>query len=187
MSDLGEAQQDGRRLFGLALWKWTAISHLMSLLGLLTLIFGVFQYVGTVRAERAGRTLEMIEDWVDGGYRDAFLGLAARTEPLVAKARANLGDPSAASEADLREARSQIVAVVLDGAEGDAQFDKVVYYFNRLGLCLEARLCLDDTARIFFADTLDDFLSVFGDEIAARRQARPGYAAGVDLLRGWVL
>lgn len=175
----GAPRDDDRRLFGVPAWRWTALSAVAAALGGL---FAVYQYAASVEAARAKQTLEMIDRWRDDGYRDRFLELRDRTVEVLSLVPE---DQMAAAASDVtlaRNLRRNVADRAIAAPEDLATFEEVVYFFNLLGLCVEAKLCSRQTARVFFDDTLQNFWSVYGEEIKARQQDAPGYGEGVTYL-----
>mgnify|MGYP000194573399 CR=1 FL=1 len=100
------------------------------------------------------------DDWIAVGID------AAHDADMAAAAK----DPALA-----RVVSDKVAAIVLRAEENADAFGEVVYFFNRLGLCVEAALCSRKTAEIFFEDSLDSFLEVFGGRIDRLRETRPRY------------
>lgn len=177
MADTGE-----HRLFGIEAWRWELLSNFLTAFGVFGVLFGVYQYTAAVEADRASETLAMIERWTEDDYRSDFLALQQRT----------LSQIEGRSPADIQAAQSsprhaellslEIGQAVMKDPDAAQHLDRVVYYFNLLGLCVEAKLCSADTADIFFGDTLRNFSAFFRDEVGARNKALPGYSQGFDLL-----
>ena len=66
-----------------------------------------------------------------------------------------------------------MASVILTNPAARRSFDRVVYFFNRLGPCIEAEVCSKPTARIFLDETLLQFTANFGDHIRERRRDLP--------------
>lgn len=173
-----------RRMLGIPVWRWEAISYMIAALGALGVVFGVYQYYQQVEANRARETLAMIEMWETRGYRENFVEL--RQDMLdywatVPSADIEFARTNANAAANLREAF--FGSVINASGEKSKRFERIVYFYNRLGLCIQANLCSAGTARIFFADPLNSFLSNFEPRLEAERKVLPGYASGVLLLK----
>lgn len=171
-------------MLGLPVWRWQALSYMIAALGALGVVFGVYQYFQQLEANRARETLSMIEMWETRDYRENFAEL--RQDMLEYWAAVPPGDiefartnPNAA--ANLRDAFFR--SVIDENSEKSKRFERIVYFYNRLGLCIKASLCSAATARIFFADPLNSFLSNFEPRLEAERKVLPGYANGVLLLK----
>lgn len=173
-----------RRMLGVAVWRWEALSYIVATLGALGVVFGVYQYYQQLEANRARETLAMIELWETRGYRDAFVTL--RRDMLDYWATVPPADIEFAKSSPIaaENLRNALFRAVIDTSEEKAgRFERIVYFYNRLGLCVQAKLCSASTARIFFDDPLRSFLSNFEARIDAERETLPGYASGIYLLR----
>ena len=168
---------------GLPQAGWAALGSAGTICTLATLIFGVVQYAQSLEAERAKQTLEMVKEWRDDGYRASFLYLAEPTSVEMGKLDAeDIAYLEKNAEAR-RNVAAKIAKTVLSNTQDSEQaLGDVVYFFNLLGLCVEARLCSEATAMGFFDSTVLDFFSVFESEIAARQSTQPDYAAGMTFL-----
>lgn len=169
-------------LLGLSSGRWSALGNLFQAVTALGVLFGVFEYVQSLEAGRAEKTLNLIDRWTEEGYRADFLSLRDRfvtVERSIPEA-----DRQAVKEsAELMDRMERnVAAAVLKTTEAQAEFDNVIYYFDLLGLCVEANLCSEHTAEVFFKETLQNFSNVFAPEITARRVAFPGFAEGIDIL-----
>ena len=173
-------EDDARKFLRIPIWKWSLLSSVVTVLGVFGGLIGVVQYTQTVEAKRAEKTLELIDKWTKEGYRAGFLRLRDRTFDVLQ----NQSGPDSEKVAPNAgpNLRAYIVREVLgmDGAGDD--FEKVVYYFNYLGLCVEADVCSDKAAQVFFDDTLLDFLSFYEGEVDERRLQMPDYAEGLKSL-----
>ncbi|GAB5461023.1 DUF4760 domain-containing protein [Hoeflea alexandrii] len=178
------SETNERKLLGLAVWRWEAFSYFITTLGALGIVLGVYQYVQQLEANRARETLAMIEIWETRGYREDFDALSRDMVAYwdnVPKQDIELAKANQRAAANLRKAFFR--EMIDKSAANMKRFDRVVYFFNRLGLCIEAQLCSPYTARVFFEDTITAFLSNFEPRIAEKRKTLPGYANGVFLLR----
>ncbi len=142
-------------------------------------LLGVLEYRSQGRAERAAETLDMIAYWETEGARDAY---AALTAGLIDQLSRLSAVESKALAGDDRNARRQMVetiaARVIRQPTNEANFETVIYFFTRLGLCIEADLCDQHSAEVFFSDTLETFVANFQGQIDARRDpSSPQYRA----------
>jgi len=58
-----------------------------------------------------------------------------------------------------------------------------VYFFTRLELCIEATLCDEHTAAIFFSDTVDTFMKNFRSAVLERRRSDPHFGSEIRKLQ----
>ncbi|WP_417668495.1 hypothetical protein [Roseibium sp.] len=176
------AKREQEKLLGVQLWVWEGASYIVTVLGVLAGLFAVYQYYDATEAQRSKETLAMIEIWETRAYAEAFDRLRERVIEFSASI----------PEAELALARKNVQAAenlrhsmydhVLSGIGGQTDLDKVVYFFNRLGLCVKASLCSFKTSYIFFKDPLEGFMSNFASFIKAKQIQLPGYANGLILL-----
>lgn len=187
MSAEHESADDNQpRLFGITIRQWGGLKDLFTIVGVVlavgTGISGLYQYMNKLEADRAEETLKMIDSWETRGYREDFNALRVEVVAFldaVPDAEMRTAQQSAKASENLK---GKLYRDVVGSASARKRFDNIVYYFNRLGLCIEARLCSKRTARIFFDDTLENFLSVFQSLIEKEREATPGYAEGLIVL-----
>ena len=164
---------------------WAAIASLSGVAAILTLIFGVMQYSGKLESDRAKQTLDFVAEWREKGYRDHFRALAAMAE---AEIQLHLTDEDLAhlqeSEDAQRKAAAKISKLVIQkNPTAATSLDEVVYFFNLVGLCVEAKLCSKKTAKDFFDSTLVDFYDIFESQIVEIQKTQPDYASGmIDLV-----
>lgn len=158
-----------------------ALNHVFSIVGVIALMaggaFGAYEYLDRKETERAAETLRMIEVWETRAVEESYLRLSRGIEALLAD--------TPAEQRQIRERidtlRDNIVRRVMSNSEA-GDYDKVVLFFTRLSLCIEADLCSGPVAKIFFADTVADFRAWFADEIERRRVLTPDHARELDRL-----
>lgn len=159
---------DEPRFAGCPVRVWDGLAGAAALLTLMALLVGTFlgarEYVDRKQTSRASETLEMIEVWETRGALDAYSDLNRQlTEMLKDIPESEVRN---ADKDTLRENLSRR-ALRSSGQDG---FERIVYFFTRLSLCVEADLCSAPVASAFFEDTLTDFLDWFGPEIERRRR-----------------
>ena len=174
---------EDRRMFGLPLWFLDGVANAITIVGALSVVFAVYQYIASQEAGRAKETLNMIEIWETRSYSKSFDRL--RDDLLkfweeVPAQDVELAKTNARAATNLRKA---MVSRVLSSEQATEDFDKVVYFFNRLGLCIEAKLCSKRTATVFFDEPFQAFMSNFSPVVSSRRDDLPGYANGLVLLK----
>lgn len=172
---------DDARFLGLNTAGWAAIGSLGVFCTVSSFVFGVVQYTQALEEKRAERTLELVKEWRGDGYRDSFNLLA---ETTAAQMTANITEAEIAFLDGNDEAREKVAAklanlVLAEEPDASDALDEVVYFFNLLGLCVEANMCSEATAAGFFDNTLIDFHSIYEAPIDARRETLPDYASGM--------
>lgn len=180
-----DAGSDERFLF-IESWRWEAIGGFVSVLGVIAALFGIYEYYQRVEATRASETLALIDIWETRGARDAYGRLSGEVAAQFAAVPKADMDAAGRDERLASRVTGKVATRVLETGENAKAFEDVVYFFNRLGLCVEAKLCSGHTAEIFFDDTLTSFLNVFGGQIEERRKTTPRYGeATLDLAKGF--
>jgi hypothetical protein len=150
--------------------------------GLVTVAVGYFEYREAQSVEKARRTMEQIAYWENGGARTAYRSLSRAAEEVFAGipndqlAKAKADETGKLSE-NLR--RNIAARVLVSDQHAQDDIDEVVYFFSRLGLCIEAKICDRCSANVFFGDTLTSFLEIFRVAIEARSEMVPGYGAAM--------
>jgi hypothetical protein len=180
--DLPVTDRHSHKLFGTQLWVWEGLSYVVTVLGAFGVIFAVTQYFLAQEADRSKETLAMIEIWETRGYSKSFTDLGASVQDFLISAPKEDLQLAGKNKSAAENLRKAMYAKVLSNAASKEDFDRVVYFFNRLGLCVEASLCSSKTADIFFQDSLRGFMSNFSELIQDKRSTLPGYASGVLLL-----
>lgn len=155
---------------------------MVTILGVLGVGFAVFQYMQTQEAGRAKETLAMIEIWETRGYSKSFKDLGGQVQAFLKAAPKEDLELASRNDVAAQNLRGAMYERLLSSPDASENFDRAVYFFNRLGLCVEANLCSVTTAEIFFQDSLRGFMSNFLDLIHERRSALPSYANGILLL-----
>lgn len=181
--DPAKGEREHRFLF-IDVWWWDALGGFFSVLGVLAALFGIYEYKQRVEASKASETLALIDVWETRGARAAYERLSNEIASGFAQVPAADMAAAANDPALARVVSNKVAAIVLREEENANAFGEVVYFFNRLGLCVEASLCSQKTAEVFFQDTLDTFIDVFGDQISQMQESRPRYAEAMLELHG---
>lgn len=158
--------------------RWALYASFITVLGVAMAIvaagWAIYTYVQEQEARRVEYTLSVIESWEEHGYRLAYGKLRRAHETFT--------DAISAAELELaaqnETARANIIGNFIRMVEADPQMDEnvgeVMYFFNRLALCLDAGICALSTSRHFFDDTVSTFLEVYGPYIERHRDDFPG-------------
>jgi hypothetical protein len=144
----------------------------------LALTFGLFEYDRQKADARVSESLQLVEEWEAGGYRDAYTHINDLLWPLYsenADAIAQLGDDQAA--------RSLVygnIGEVVTGrdngfvSQADRDVDKVFHFFERASLCADESICDYPVLKTFFGAESKSFWLYFSTYAERRRAA--GYA-----------
>lgn len=173
-----------REMFlGLEIWQWDGLSGFITVIGFLSVIIGavwaMFEYTQRVEASKARETMALIEIWEIRGAKDAYISLSREVASELPSLMAQAKQSSLPKDQARKIVYSKVSIRVLQKAENVAHVEMVIYFFNRVSLCIQANLCSAKIARVFFADTLDDFMDYFADDIRKQRKSHPGY--GIEL------
>ncbi|TBY13529.1 DUF4760 domain-containing protein [Rhizobium laguerreae] len=183
------SQPSSKRRVGLSFLNiseagWSFLSSIVAVLTFVSAIGGifwaVFEYIEKKEMDRTKYTLTLIETWETQGYRQAygelrqFYSTFLETIPVGDKRRADTGGH--AMDNLLQSLNRQIA----QEPARQEQVREVVYFFNRLALCVNASLCSKETTAVFFNDTVQSFLEVYGAYIDNNKETLPG--RGVTLV-----
>ncbi|WP_261330362.1 hypothetical protein [Rhizobium leguminosarum] len=129
-------------------------------------------------------TLTLIETWETQGYRQAYGELRKFYTAFietVPPADRRTAETSGHARDNLLQSFNRRIAQEPARQE---QVREVVYFFNRLGLCVSASLCSKETTAVFFNDTVQSFLDAYGPYVESSKETLPGRGATlVDLSR----
>lgn len=139
-------------------------------------IFSVVQFLAAREEKRVERSLALVELWEQGDYQKAERALKQRLAGLNSKYANILGEnPSPADRAVLSE-RIGLEAMSPDGGvmpidDFQEQFDRIVYFLNRVAFCVEGDLCAPDIIDAYFRDFASSFWDYFHGYIAKQRRS----------------
>lgn len=153
-------------------WSGFALRILLVLGG----VFSAFQYLQAREEKRVERTLQLVEVWERPDYQTAQRALRRRLTDLNERHSGLLGPNPSRTEYDIY--RNRIGIEAMQEAGGDLplvdfreQFDRVVYFLNRVSFCVEEGLCSRTVADAYFLDYARSFWSYFSDFAAQQRRA----------------
>lgn len=170
----------GQHFLGQPSHVWNAMTGVASLAGVIALIvgglFGAYEYADRKEMQRAVETMEMIEIWETRGAQQAYQDLSLTLEHLLSDVPTeDRNDPDNALTL-----RANLVRRAMR-KHPDA-YNKVVYFFTRLSLCVQASLCSEIVSQTFFGDSLESFQTWFAEEKEQRREWTPAHGRELDVL-----
>lgn len=174
-------------------WRMLGYAWSGFLLRLLLIVGGVFsvlQYLQTRDEARIERTLQLVELWERPEYQTAQKALKARLDGLNAQYAGLLGDSPSEEERQIYQERVGLAALTAEGGamplgEFQDNFDRIVYFLNRVAFCVEGNLCQRAVADAYFHDFAASFWSYFsGHARDERRRGAPNYAVTIE---NWVM
>lgn len=153
-------------------WAGYAL-RLMLILGA---FFSIFQYLTARQERRVERTMQLVELWEQKDYQNAQQALKRRLVDLNAQYSSLLGSEPTEKEIAVYNRRIGMEALTENGgaqplAEFQAQFDRVIYFLNRVSACATANICAPEVVDQYFRDFAKSFWSYFGGYINRQRQA----------------
>jgi hypothetical protein len=173
------------RMLGYA-WSGFALRILLIAGGLFT----VLQYWQARDETRIARTLELIELWDRPEYQTAQRALNTRIEALNRQYGSLIGADPTTEELRIYRERIGLEAMTESGGtmpveEFREQFDRIVYFLNRLAFCVEGNLCKRSIADDYFGDFARSFWNYFAAHVERQRAAgAPAYAVPIEQFVG---
>lgn len=155
-------------------YAWSGL--LVRLVLIFGAIFSVYQFLANQEQKRVEQTMQLVELWETKDYQQAQRALKNRLVALNAKYDNLIGaNPSPKEESIFRQ---RIGMEAMTAAGGDMpldefseNFDRVVYFLNRLSFCVDGKLCSRQVADAYFRDYAVSFWSYFAGYVEKQRQA----------------
>jgi uncharacterized protein YdhG (YjbR/CyaY superfamily) len=156
------------------LYAWSGL--LVRFTIILGAIFTVYQFLATREQARVQRTLELVELWEKAEYQDAQRALKQRLSALNEEYASLLGTNPSEKELSVYYDRIGVEALTESGgamplAEFSEQFDRIVYFLNRVSFCVEGAICSEQIADAYFRDYAASFWQYFAGYITRQRKA----------------
>jgi len=149
-------------------------------------LFSVYQYMMARQEMRVERTLQLVELWERSEYQEAQKSLKARLAGLNEKYSDLLGKSPSQAELAVYYEKVGLEAMNSDGGvvplpEFQEQFDRLVYFLNRVSFCVEGHLCDREIADAYFQDYANSFWRYFRGYVEKqRKQGAATYAAAIE-------
>ena len=149
-------------------------------------LFSVYQYLMARQEMRVERTLQLVELWERSEYQEAQKSLKTRLAGLNEKYSGLLGKGPTPAELAVYYEKVGIEAMHSDGGvvplpEFQDQFDRLVYFLNRVSSCVEGNLCDRDIANDYFQDYAASFWRYFRGYVEKQRKGgATTYAAAIE-------
>jgi len=166
------------------IYAWSGL--LVRIVIIFTLLFSVFQFLANQEQKRVEQTMALVELWESKDFQQAQRALKERLAALNAKYDNLLGANPTPTEEQVFRQRIGIEAMTADGgtmplADFSDNFDRVVYFLNRLAICVDGKLCSREVADSYFRDYADSFWSYFAGYIGKERKAgSANYASAIE-------
>lgn len=149
-------------------------------------LFTVYQFLSTQEQARVQHAFEMVEMWERPEYQSAQRAVRDRIDALTARYAAILGDqPTPNARAVAMRKIGQEAMTSEGGSQPVAQFreefDRVVYFLNRIAFCVDSRLCSREVIDAYFGDYARSFWSYFASYVEAQRKiVSPTYGKPIE-------
>lgn len=149
-------------------------------------VFSVYQYLAARKELRVERTLQLVELWERQEYQDAQKALKGRLTGLNERYASLLGKNPSDTELDVYYEKIGLEALKPDGGDMPLpdfqdEFDRVVYFLNRVSFCVDGNLCDREIADNYFQDYARSFWRYFHGYVERqRRGGAPTYAAAIQ-------
>jgi hypothetical protein len=149
-------------------------------------LFSGYQYIMARKELRVERTLQLVELWERPEYQEAQKALKTRLAELNQKFQGLLGQAPSQAELAVYYEKIGNKALEADGGEQPLpefqdDFDRIVYFLNRVSFCVDGNLCDRDVADAYFQDFADSFWRYFRGYVARQRHAgATTYAAAIE-------
>jgi len=149
-------------------------------------LFTVYQYMMQRQELRVERTLALVELWDQDKYQEAAKAVRTRLAGLVKDNPNPFG--ANPSQKDLAYYYAKIGEQALSEGEPpefQEQFDRLVYFLNRVSFCVDRNICDRDIATNYFQDYANSFWRFFAGYAEKRRkQGEPAYAVAIEKFVG---
>ena len=168
---------EGRDFSGSSKISWDGVQGVSAVIGaILTvggILWGVAEYRGKLEAERAKETLSLLDIWETQGYLDSYRRLDQEIRNVIDQVPLQDLDAAKKDPDILNVLYQKASSHVLDRSEAIEDFERVVYFFERMQICVQAKLCSRDATLMFFEDTVSSFALVFSEPLKQYRTGQP--------------
>ena len=165
-------------------YAWSGMAVRLAII--FTLMFSVFQFLANQEQKRVEQTMSLVELWESKDFQQAQRALKERLAALNAKYDNLLSANPSPTEEQVFRQRIGIEAMTASGgdmplADFSDNFDRVVYFLNRLSICVDGKLCSREVADAYFRDYAVSFWSYFAGYIEQGAQGRfTNFAAAIE-------
>jgi hypothetical protein len=149
-------------------------------------LFSVYQYMMARQEMRVERTLQLVELWERSEYQEAQKSLKTRLASLNQKYSDLLGKSPSQTELAVYYEKVGLEAMNADGGDTplpvfQEQFDRLVYFLNRVSFCVDGHLCDREIADAYFQDYANSFWRYFRGYVEKQRKGGAAtYAAAIE-------
>ncbi|RUU12904.1 hypothetical protein EOD10_16535 [Mesorhizobium sp. M7A.T.Ca.TU.009.01.3.2] len=165
-------------------YAWSGMAVRLAII--FTLMFSVYQFLANQEQKRVEQTMSLVELWENKDYQQAQRALKDRLTGLNAKYDNLLSANPSPTEEQVFRQRIGIEAMTAAGgdmplADFSENFDRIVYFLNRLSFCIDGDLCSRKVTDAYFRDYAVSFWSYFAGYIDKQRKAgSPTFASAIE-------
>ena len=151
-----------------------------------TLMFSVYQFLANQEQKRVEQTMSLVELWETKDYQQAQRALKDRLAALNTKYDKLLSANASPTEEQVFRQSIGIQALTAAGgdmplADFNENFDRIVYFLNRLSFCIDGDLCSRKVTDAYFRDYAVSFWSYFAGYVDKQRKAgSPNFAVAIE-------
>ncbi|WP_417740618.1 hypothetical protein [Rosistilla oblonga] len=153
------------KFLGVSITIWEGIQGVLAVVGAVLAIGGIFwgviEFRGKLEADRARETLELLDVWETRGYLESYRALDDRIQGVLKDVPQADIEAAAQNPSILETLYQKASEQVLADPRAQKDFEDVVYFFERMHICVDAKLCAQEATARFFADTVTTFGQVF--------------------------
>ena len=149
-------------------------------------VFSVYQFLLAREETRVQRALEMVQLWEQPEYQAAQRAVKKRVAALNASYANLLGDRPTSNDRSFLMKRIGLEAMTEKGGtqpteEFQEEFDRIVYFLNRISFCVEGGLCSREVIDAYFLDYATSFWDYFAGYADRQRDTvSPTYAQPIE-------
>jgi hypothetical protein len=157
------------KFLGVSITYWEGIQGFVAVVGATLaiggILWGVIEFRGKLESDRARETLALLDVWETRGYLDSYRSLDDQIQDVLD------GVPQADIEAAAHSPRiletlyQKASGQVLLNSQAREDFENLVYFFERMHICVDAKLCSREATVRFFGDTVTTFGQVFRSQL----------------------
>lgn len=185
------AEKKPNRFLRVRAETWEIWSQAVTTAGILIALAGacwvIFEYYSNAADERNRYTFRLIDSWERQNYKAAYSALRDRYTTYLQQLPKEQRDLAETDETARKNVITKFNASLASDNDPETnnakkEIREVAYFFNKLNLCLDADLCSDESAKIFFNDTVKSFLEVYGPYLLVETEDMPGGLAAIETL-----
>lgn len=151
--------------------------NFINILFSISLLIGYSEYSISQNDKKIEASLQLVSQWEDKGYYEDYHLIELKIESLRTEAYVGLQD-----QRDDLIADNQIINFVQNSLYSSLsnvekrKFERLIYFYNKVGLCIKNKICDDNLLIEFFGHTASVIWLYFKPEIYLRRDNIPNYA-----------